>query len=180
MKYCAKCYELIKDGEVCSCCGGALKDCQPQSSVKVTEVKGSLRALVESALKEKGIPCEFHNPEKDIYTQYNAKVSVETGYDLLVPFEFYSSAFEVCVGLGLADPDKKLEVEESAQAKTDGKNYDERFEEVTGTKRRVFQVLWIVLFIVAACLIIWGVDLIAALIKNSMGIPVMTKLISFL
>ncbi len=179
MKYCEKCYELINEGKECSC-GGNAKECKPQSSVKVIEVKGSLRAIVEPALKEKGIPCEFFNPKKDIYTQYNAKVSAETGFSLLVPFEFYSEAFDICVGLGLADPDKKLQVVESSQSATDGKTYDERLEETTGTKRKSFQILWIILFIVVACLLIWGVDLIAALIKNSMGIPVMTRLISFL
>lgn len=178
MKYCTKCYEMINEGETCTACGESLEACKPQSSVKVTEVKGSLKAIVEPALNEKGIPCEFFNPEKDIYTQYNAKVSAETDFSLLVPFEFYSSAFEVCVGLGVAEPDKKLEVEESTQADTDGKTYDQRFEETTGTKRKSFQILWIILFIVVACLLIWGVDLVAALIKNSMGIPIMTRLIS--
>lgn len=177
MKYCTKCYEMINEGEACTC-GGSAETCKPQSSVKVTVVKGSLRALVEPALKEKGIPCEFYNPEKDIYTQYNAKVSAETDFSLLVPFEFYSEAFEVCVGLGVADPDEKIEVEESTQAESDGKTYDERFEETTGTKRKSFQVLWIILFIVVACLLIWGVDLVAALIKNHFGIPIMTRLIS--
>ena len=179
MKYCENCYELINDGDTCGGCGGALSECKPQSSVKVAEVKGSLRAIVEPALKEKGIPCEFFNPEKDVYNQYNAKISAETDYSLLVPFEFYSEAFDICVGLGVDDPDKKLQVEESTQRFANEKTYDELFEETTGTKRKSFQVLWIILFIVVACLLIWGIDLIAALIKNSMGIPVMTRLISF-
>ena len=38
----------------------------------------------------------------------------------------------------------------------------------------------LVLFIIVACLLIWGVDLIAALIKNSLGIPVISKLINLL
>lgn len=177
MKYCTKCYKLTDEGEACPC-GGATEPCNSQSSVKVADVKGSLRAIVEPALKEAGIPCEFFNPEQDVYNQYNAKVSAETDFALLVPFEFYSAAFEVCVGLGVADPDEKVEVEESTQAEADGKTYDERFEETTGTKRKSFQILWIILFIVVACLLIWGVDLIAALIKNSMGIPVMTRLIN--
>lgn len=179
MKYCTKCYEMINEADVCSC-GGTLEECKPQSSVKVAEVKGSLRAIVEPALKEKGIPCEFFNPEMDIYTQYNPKVNAETEFSVLVPFEFYSEAFEICVGLGIADPDKKLEVDESTQTDAEGKTYDERFEEATGAKRKAFQILWIVLFIVVACLLIWGVDLIAALVKNSMGIPIMTRLINLL
>lgn len=180
MKYCKKCYEIIDEGEVCTCGSSEINNCSAQSSVKVAEVKGSLRAIVEPALKEKGIPCEFFNPEMDIYTQYNPKVNRETDFSLLVPFEFYSEAFDICVGLGLADPEKKAEIDENSQASGDGKTYDERFEEATGTKRKSFQILWIIIFIVVACLLIWGVDLIAALIKNSMGIPVMTRLVNLL
>lgn len=166
MKYCTKCHEMINDKDVCTC-GGKAEECKAQSSVKVTEVKGSLRVILEPALKEKGIPCEFFNPEMDIYTQYNPKVNSETQFSLLVPFEFYDEAFEVCVGLGLAQPDDKIEVDESTQAVADNKTYDERFEEATGTKRKSFQVFWIILIIIAACLIIWGIDFIAAFFKGN-------------
>lgn len=180
MKYCTKCYKLTEKDEVCPSCSGKLQSCEAQSSVMVTEVKGSLRAIVEPALKDKGIPCEFFNPEKDIFTQYNAKVSSETNYVLLVPFEFYNEAFEVCVGLGVASPDGKIQVAEDTQAKSDGKTYDQRFEEATGTKRKSFTIIWIILFIVVACLLIWGVEFLAMLIKGSMGIPVTAKFLSLL
>ena len=180
MKYCTKCYKLISEGETCSVCGGELQTCEAQSSVKVAEVKGSLRAIVEPSLKDKGIPCEFYNPEKDIYTQYNAKVSSETNFTLLVPFEFYNESFEICVGLGVASPEEKIQVSEDTQADSEGKTYDQRFEEATGTNRKSFTIVWIILFIVVACLLIWGVEFLAMLIKGSMGIPVTAKLLSFL
>ncbi len=167
MKYCEKCHSLVTEGEVCTCGNNKLKELNPQSSVKVAEVKGSIRAIAEPALKEKGIPFEFFNPEMDVYTQYNPKINAETEFSLLVPFEFYNEAFEVCAGLGLADPEDKVEVDESTQISGDGKNYDQRFEEATGSKRKSFQILWIILFIVGACLLIWGIDLIAALIKGN-------------
>ncbi len=167
MKYCEKCYRIVTDNETCTCGSNKLNDIKAQSSVKVAEVKGSLRAIVEPALKEKGIPFEFFNPEMDIYTQYNPKVNRETDFSLLVPFEFYNEAFEVCVGLGLAAPEEKVAVDENTQISADNKTYDERFEEATGTKRKSFQILWIVLFIVVACLLIWGIDLIAALVKGN-------------
>lgn len=175
MKYCKKCFAMCESGNSCGFCGGEVEECVSRSSVKVTSVKGSLRAIVEPALKEKGIPCEFFNPEMDIYTQYNPKVNAETEFSLLVPFEFYSEAFDVCVSLGLAEPEKKAEVDLSTQA-SDGKSYEQRFEEATGAKPKFFKVLWIVIFIAAACLLIWGIDFIAALVKGSMGIPVMFKL----
>ncbi len=178
MKYCENCRKLLNDNEACTCTGAKLKDVTPQSGIKIANVKGNLRTIVEPALKDKGIPCEFFNGEMDIYNQYNPKVSAETEYSLLVPFEFYSEAFDICVGLGVADPEKKLEVDKGTQASADNKTYEERFEEATGGKRSSFRFLWIVLFIIVACLLIWGIDLIAALIKESMGIPVISKLIN--
>ncbi len=178
MKYCTHCYTLTNEGDTCAC-GGKAEECKAQTGVKIASVKGSLKPIVEPALKDKGIPCEFYNPEKDVYTQLNAKISSETEFFLLVPFEFYSEAFDICVGLGIVEPDEKIEVEESTQT-TDDKDYDQRFEEATGTKRKSFTVLWIILFIVVGCLVIWGIDLIAALIKTSMGVPVISKFINFL
>ena len=166
MKYCEKCLSISASDDVCTCGNDKLKDLEKTSGVKVAIVKGSLRAIVEPQLKDKGIPCEFFNPEMDVYNQYNPKVNAETEFSLLVPFEFYSEAFDVCVGLGLADPEDKIQVDESTQLSGEDKTYDERFEEATGTKRKSFTILWIILFIVVACLVIWGIDLIAALIKG--------------
>ena len=179
MKYCTKCFEIVNDTKACSCGADSLKDCTKDTSVKVTNVKGSLRAIAEPAFKEKGIPFQFYNPEKDIYTQYNAKVNAETDFSLLVPFEFYDEAFELCVTLGLAEPENKVQVDASTQSKSEN-SYDQRFEEATGAKHKFFRILWIVIFIVVACLLIWGIDFIAALVKNSMGIPVISKLLTFL
>ena len=95
MKYCEKCHTIITEGETCTCGSNKLSELKAQSGVKVADVKGSLRSIAEPALKEKGIPCEFFNPEKDIYTQYNPKVNRETNYSLIVPFELYNEAFEV-------------------------------------------------------------------------------------
>lgn len=167
MKYCENCHRIITNGENCTCGNGKLSELEPQSGVKVADVKGSLRAIVEPAMMEKGIPFQFFNPEKDIYTQYNAKVNSETNFSLLVPFEFYNEAFEVCVGLGLAVPEDRIAVDESTQSNPADKTYEERFEKATGTKRKTFQIIMIVLFIVVACLLIWGIDLIAALIKGN-------------
>lgn len=167
MKYCEKCFEIINEGETCSKCGSALGECKAQSKVKVAKVKGNIRALVEPALMEKGVPFQLYNTEQDVYNQYNPKINAETEYTLLVPFEFYNEAFDICVGLGLADVEEKIEIDESTQAEVEDKTYDQRFEEATGTKRKTFQILWIVLFIVVACLLIWGIDLIAALIKGN-------------
>ena len=180
MKYCTKCFEIIKDGEACPECSGSLLDLKPQTSVKVCTVKGSLKPMIEPALKEKGIPCDFFNPEMDIYNQLNPKVAAETDFSLRVPFEFYSEAFDTCAEFGFVDADDKIDVSSDTQTASDRKNYDQKFEDVTGTKRKVFSIIWIILFIVVACLLIWGIDYIAALIKGSMGIPTRTGFINLL
>lgn len=176
MKYCENCRQLLNDNEACVCGCTKQKDVTPQSGVKISTVKGHLRAIVEPALMDKGIPFEFFNGEMDIYNQYNPKVNAETEYSLLVPFEFYNEAYDVCAGLGIADPDKKRKVDEATQLSEDNKTYEQRFEEATGTKRNKFQFIWIILFIIVACLLIWGIDFLAALIKSSMGIPTVAKL----
>lgn len=180
MKYCKKCYSLVKDGDICSACGGECQLCTKDSSVAVAKVKGGIRSLVEPAFKEKGIPCEFFNPEKDIYTQLNAKVGAETEYNLLVPFEFYDEAFEVCVGLGVVNPDDKIEIDAELQSKLDGKTYDEKFTEATGTTPKVFKIIWIILFIVVACLLIFGVDIIANFVRELLGMPRMSNITNIL
>ncbi len=172
MKYCEECFNIVTGSDECVCGSHKLKELKPQSSVKIANVKGSLRAIAEPALKEKGIPCEFFNPEKDIYTQYNPKVTAETDFSLLVPFEFYNIAFDVCVGLGLSNPEDKIEVDEATQTEPDGKSYQQYLEEANAKKPKILGILGIILFIVLACLAIWGVDIVAALIKYFNDLPI--------
>lgn len=167
MKYCEKCFEIINEGEACSCGKEPASQCSAQSKVKVAKVKGNIRALVEPVFMEKGIPFQLYNTEQDVYNQYNPKINAETEYTLLVPFEFYDEAFDICVGLGLVNEEDKVQVEKATQAGAEEKTYDQRFEEATGTKRKTFQIIWIIVFIVVACLLIWGIDLIAAVIKGN-------------
>ena len=59
MKYCEECRQLLNDNDACTCGSANLKDVNPQSGVKVANVKGGIRAIVEPAFKEKGIPYGF-------------------------------------------------------------------------------------------------------------------------
>lgn len=164
MKYCPDCKKIIPDGDVCDSCGAASVSVAPESEVTVATVKGSAVAILETALKEAGIPCCFIPAENNVYNAYNAKVSAESNNRVTVPYEMYNRAFDVCLGFGFVEESDRL-IPATEEDTVPQKTYDERFEESNGMKRRTWQTVWMVIFIVAACLLIWGIDWIAEFIK---------------
>ncbi len=170
MKYCADCKALIDDRETnCPACSKKLSEAEAESIVVLTKVKGRNVSTLEPLMKEKGIPCFFVSAEGQVYNSYNFKVAAESEQKLMVPMEYYSKAFDICLGMDLVkEEDRLFEAEEEEEE--DSKTYNEKFEEKTGVKHSTWQLVWIVLFIVVACLVIWGIDFIAELIKtNAIG-----------
>ena len=166
MKYCSSCKSLInEEAEVCSCCGGALSKTLPESVVTVAVVKGTAVSILESALKAEGIPCSFEKTDSDIYNAYNAKVSADSDNKVLVPFEMYHKAFDVCEGFGFVKEEDRLLPEEE-EVDTDNRSYDEKFEAGTGMKHRTWSMLGIIIFVVLACVVVWGVDMVAEFFKK--------------
>ena len=166
MKYCPSCKCIVNDeAETCTTCSGTLEDICADSTVTVAIIKGSSIAVLEPALKESGIPCCFEKTDGDIYNAYNIKVSASSDYKVLVPFEMYTKAFDTCLGFGFVQEEERL-VSQDAEQNEDTRSYNEKFEEVTGVKHQTWQMLGIVLFIVLACLVIWGVDFLAAFFKG--------------
>ena len=166
MKYCPSCKSIITDdADVCKACKGKAEDIAPTSAVTVTLVKGSAISVLEPALKDVGIPCRFEKKDGSIYNEYNIKVSAESDFRVLVPFEFYNKAFDVCLGFGFTELEQRL-IPESDKDDEDNRSYNEKFEQATGVKHRTWQMLGIVAFVVLACLVIWGVDFLAQWIKG--------------
>lgn len=167
MKYCSSCKSIIKE-DVASCpeCEASLENIEDTSTVTVGVVKGSAVSVLESALKSVGIPCRFEKTDGSVYNEYNAKVSAESDFKVLVPFEFYNKAFDVCEGFGFVSPEDRLIPEDETDTETKTETYNEKFEKATGVKHQTWQMMGIVIFIVLACLVIWGVDFIAAWIKG--------------
>ncbi len=165
MKYCSTCKRIV-DSDTCNHCGCACVDIAQESIVCVTSVKGRSVTLLEHALKDVGIPCSFAKTDGDIYNELNAKVNAESDFNLLVPFEYYQKAFDVCVGMGYVNPEDRLVPESDVEDETPSKTYEEKFEEKNGVKHRTWNMVWMIIFIVAACLIIWGIDFIAEFIKS--------------
>lgn len=167
MKYCSSCKSIINENENnCPHCEGNLCELTQDASVTVAVVKGTAVSVLEPALKNEGIPCVFEKTDKDVYNVYNVKVSAESTHKVLVPFEMYNKAFDVCLGFGFVNPEDRLIPETEQETEENSRTYNEKFESKTGVKHRTWQMLSIVLFVVAACLVIWGVDYLAEFIKG--------------
>lgn len=166
MKYCSSCKSIItEDTDKCPVCHKASEDISETSAVTVTTVKGNVISVLEPALKDAGIPCRFEKKDGSIYNEYNIKISAESDFRVLVPFEMYNKAFDVCEGFGFVKSEDRL-IPDDENAGSDNRSYNEKFESATGVKHRTWQMLSIVAFIVLACLLIWGVDFIAEWIKG--------------
>ncbi len=168
MKYCSSCKAIVCD-EVNTCpkCEKPLSDLVDESIVSVAIIKGRVISLLEPALKDAGIPCSFKNKEGEIYNSFNTKVSAESDFDVLVPFELYSRAFNICLGMDIVKEEDRLVEDTEAKTSEPLETYDETFERVNGVKKRTWTIIWVVLFILLACFAIWGVDAIAYFIKGS-------------
>ncbi len=167
MKYCSSCKGIVNnEAKKCPFCNGTISDITGESTVTVAVVKGTSAKLLEPALKEAGIPCIFENTDGNVYNEYNFKVSAESDYKVLVPFEMYNKAFGICEGFGFVNPEDRLIPEDVQSEDTDNRTYDEKFEAKTGVKHRTWQMISIILFVIAACLVIWGIDFAAEYIKG--------------
>lgn len=167
MKYCPTCKKIIAtDAQICDSCSKSLTDISAESVVTVATVKGRSVSFIENALKDEGVPCHFAKTDGNIYNDLNAKVNAESDFSLLVPFEYYNKAFNVCLGIGVVEPEDRLVEETEVSDDTTTKTYEEKFEEKNGVKHRTWQMIWMIIFIVAGCLIIWGIDFIAEFIKS--------------
>ncbi len=167
MKYCEKCKSLINEEiDTCPKCDVVLTEAENESVVCIATVKGRSVSLIEPALKEEGIPCAFKNAEGETYNTYNVAVSAESDFKLLVPYEFYTKAFNICLGMGITEETDRLVAETDVDEDEAHETYNETFERVNGVKKRTWTVVWVILFIVLACLAVWGVDAVAYLIKS--------------
>lgn len=167
MKYCSSCKSIVEEIENgCPSCGGNLCEISQDATVTVAQVKGTALNVLEPAMKDAGIPCIFEQTDSNVYNAYNVKISAESIHKVLVPFEMYNKAFDVCLGFGFVSPEDRLVPEQDDEKEEDSRTYNEKFESKTGVKHRTWQMLSIVLFVVAACLVIWGVDYLAAFIKS--------------
>ncbi len=171
MLYCPKCKKLYYDGtEKCTCGKKKLKPVTDKNTpVAVCCVSGVDRGRVRAALEDANIPS---------YEVRFKSVSYEpiTGGDVgdvnvIVPYQAYDKAYEICVGIGAVNPDTTIEPDDSLKKDIETKKSavdknEEEFQEMSPSKRTFVRIVSAILLILVFCVFIWGVDYLIEIIKN--------------
>lgn len=164
MKICSRCKKIHSESENrCSLCGKGLKEIVDKNTpVGVCEVSGVDRMRVHGALEDAGIPCSEARRKKSISSE------AVTGGDIadvvvLVPYQAYDKAYDICVGIGVIDEnevapptEEQLSDIESKKSKVDKDT--EEFMEMSKSKRTFVRIVSAILLILVFCGVIWGVD----------------------
>ncbi|MCH5202110.1 MAG: hypothetical protein J1F17_02785 [Oscillospiraceae bacterium] len=171
MLYCPKCKKLYNDGtERCTCKNKKLKPVTHKNTpVTVCEVSGVDRERVRAALEDAAIPS-YEIKKKSISYEPITGGDIADVY-VVVPYQAYEKAYDICVGIGVINPDdNSVETEEVLKdinsKKSDfDKNADD-FMEMSSSKRTLVRIVSGVLLIAVFCVFIWGVDYLIELIKG--------------
>jgi hypothetical protein len=170
MLVCPKCKKMYSDEkEVCSHCKKKLKEIKNKNTpVALCGASGVDRARIKAALDDAGIPSD-----EVIIKSYS--VEAITGGDvsdvnIVVPYQAYEKAYDVCVGIGAITPDENEKLEnltEDIEAKKNTFDKDlEEFEEMSGAKRTTVRIISAILIIIIFCGVIWGFDYLLEIFKN--------------
>lgn len=171
MLYCPKCKKLYYDGtEKCTCGKKKLKPVADKNTpVTVCEVSGVDRERVRAALEDAAIPS---------YEIKKKSISYEpiTGGDIadvnvVVPYQAYDKAYDICVGIGVINSDEGDMVTEEVIKDINSKKSEldksaDDFMEMSSAKRTMVRIVSGVLLIGIFCLFIWGVDYLIEFIKG--------------
>lgn len=164
MKICQKCKKIHSDSQDrCSICGKNLKTIVDKNTpVGVCEVSGVDRMRVHGALEDAGIPCSEARRKKSVSSE------AVTGGDLsdvviLVPYQAYDKAYDICVGIGVIDekdvaPLTEEELNDIESKKSVLDKDAEDFMEMSQSKRTFVRIVSAILLILVFCGVIWGVD----------------------
>jgi len=171
MKYCKKCKHIHNDGDQhCPDCKVQLVDVSDNNTpVYLLSASGFELERVKSALNDSGIPS-VAVLKKD--SSADAGMGCDfSEYDLLVPFQAYEKAYDVCVGIGAIKEENEKILDEDVTVPTNSgvKPADEQFEEMSGAKRTTVKVVSAILFLLLVAAVIYGTDFITGFIKNLFG-----------
>lgn len=169
MKYCKKCRHIHNDeAQTCSCCQKELAEISESNTpVFLLSASGFELERVRTALNDSGIPT-------DVALQKENSTDAGMGcdfseYDLLVPFQAYKKAYDVCVGIGAIKAEGD-EVLDSLTLDGNAENpADEQGEEMSPTKRTAVKIVSAILFIILVAAVIYGTDFITGFIKGLFG-----------
>ena len=166
MKYCESCRKLFNDNEErCLDCKKSLKTVEDMNTpVYLLSAEGFEKDRIITALADNGIPTDTKRIKHDNSAKAVTGVDV-SDVRILVPYQAYEEAYDICVGIGaIKEDDTEIIKEVDFEAK-DVKSVDEQFSEMTGGGRAGRIALAVLLLIVFA-LAIFGTDAIMNFIKK--------------
>ncbi len=161
MLYCPKCQVLSPDGESCPSCGGKkLREAKaedPTLLITADEIKAE---MIEAVFEDNSLPyeeriCGLGGPPSVIFGK-----SSNTNKNIFVPYGELEAAESLLNGIGILDfsdiPEQEIEKEEIDD--------EQNPEELSQTKRTIFRIAAVILFIFA----IWGVVAVSDYAANAL------------
>lgn len=166
MKYCNSCRKLHNDNEeTCTQCKKTLSNVEDKNTpVFLISAEGFEKDRIIAALSDAGIPSDIKRQKKD--NSANAVTGVDmSDINILVPYQAYEKAYDVCVGIGAIKEEGEEIVEDDQYETPKEKSLDKQLEEMNGGSKAGRIVLAIMLLILVA-LAVFGTDAITGFIGN--------------
>lgn len=166
MKYCNSCRKLHNDNEqTCNECKKTLDTIEDKNTpVFLISAEGFEKDRIIAALSDAGIPSDTKRQKKD--NSANAVTGVDmSDLNILVPYQAYEKAYDVCVGIGAIKEDGEEIIQDGEYEASNEKNSDKQLEELKEGSKAGRIVLAIMLLILIS-LAVFGTDAITGFIKN--------------
>lgn len=161
MPFCPKCNkEYDEDTEVCPDCGNKLiDDTDTKEKLLISANEGFTADLIEGSLKNAGIPYHRKSHSGPMgFSRYDYKYD-SLGADFYVPEELLERAEEV-----LPPIDESNNVAEAENSNSESENPGKPAPVNVGKR-----VISVIIFILLAVFVIFGVDFIMNIIRNLLG-----------
>lgn len=170
MKYCEECNIIAKDNVIMcpKCKRDILKTGEPKGTFPVTIVRatGFEYQRICGALEGENIPYSSKAVRKKFANNaVTGKTNAE--YDVMVPYAFFSKAFDLLVGINALDENSAdfIDLQDFSQ-ESEEKPLEFDGEDYYSTKNKIVRILSVILMIIVVAGVIYGVDIIMALIKS--------------
>lgn len=166
MKYCNSCRKLHNDNEqTCNECKKPLNTIEDNNTpVFLISAEGFEKDRIIAALADAGIPSDIKRQKKD--NSANAVTGIDmSDLNILVPFQAYEKAYDICVGIGAIKEEGEKIIEDGEYETSNEQGLDKQFEQINGGSKAGRIVLAVMLLILIA-LAVFGTDAITGFIGN--------------
>ncbi|MBQ9674168.1 MAG: hypothetical protein IJV39_06035 [Ruminococcus sp.] len=175
MLYCTKCRTIYNDKDtVCNNCHKKLREITDKNTpVAVCHSSGVDKERIRAALESAGIPSGSVAAPKSFACEPLTGGDTTTDVMITVPYQAYSKAYDICVGIGAIQPDTEVDnsditddiFEKQSQFDKDA----EEFQEMSPAKRTTVRILSAILLIIFFSGVIWGFDFLLNTLKGLIG-----------